>query len=376
MAASAIAASSYRQLLGYVAVFVLFSSIGLANRLHAALSGAEAETPSWLLVLQAWTMPLQGVANAAVFSRWLRTNWQLRASAASLIARSCSRGRVRHRLPPECAAGVARTDLEAFATSPAKAMPAVAAGVAAGVAQAVTAAPATGLEGIGSDPWPTARLFAATWNVGEASPPTAAELAAWMPAGRDAYFIGLQECLAPAAWQRALADALALHGGGGGGGGGEAYELLTERKIGSTQTKLGYHGYIVLFAFARRRLRETGALSAATTCYTGLQPRCMHRPTACSTCGHSLQHVGPQPAAHAVAGALSAVISGGAKVRRGTQVGLARASNKGAVGAAFRMHQHTVAVVSAHLAADKKGRVHLERRLRDVCEVLPSDTQM
>tara|TARA_B100000767_G_C19355802_1_gene365738 strand:+ start:109 stop:369 length:261 start_codon:yes stop_codon:yes gene_type:complete len=83
-----------------------------------------------------------------------------------------------------------------------------------------------------------------------------------------------------------------------------------------------------------------------------------------------------QPAARAVAGALSAVTSGGAKVRRGTQVGLAHASNKGAVGAAFRMHQHTVAVVSAHLAADKKGRVHLERRLRDVCEVLQSDHQM
>ena len=73
-------------------------------------------------------------------------------------------------------------------------------------------------------------------------------------------------------------------------------------------------------------------------------------------------------------GALSAVTSGGAKVRRGTQVGLARASNKGAVGAAFRLHRHTLAVVSAHLAADKKGRVHLERRLRDVCEVLHSNS--
>lgn len=70
-------------------------------------------------------------------------------------------------------------------------------------------------------------------------------------------------------------------------------------------------------------------------------------------------------------GELSAVTSGSAKVRRGTQVGLARASNKGAVGAAFRFHRHTLAVVSAHLAADKKGRVHLERRLRDVCEVPP-----
>ena len=276
------------------------------------------------LLLQAWTMPLQGVANAAVFSRWLRANWKLRASAASLIARSCSRGRARRRLPPECAAGVARTNLEGLATSPAAAVPpAAAAGVAgakaaaAGVAQAATATPATGRKGIGTDPWPTAQLFAATWNVGEASPPSAAELAAWMPAGRDAYFIGLQECLAPAAWQRALADALALHGSGGGGGGGEAYELLTERKIGSTQTKLGYHGYIVLLAFARRRLRETGALSAATLHATqgysldaciGLQPAA-HADTVCSTCGltpvtravspcntcgYSLQHVRSQ----------------------------------------------------------------------------------
>ena len=58
MAASAIAASSYRQLLGFVAVFVLFSSFGLASRLHAALSGEEAETPSSLLVLQACLPPL------------------------------------------------------------------------------------------------------------------------------------------------------------------------------------------------------------------------------------------------------------------------------------------------------------------------------
>ena len=37
----------------------------------------------WLIILQAWTMPLQGLANACVFSWWLRQNWRLSPTAVS-----------------------------------------------------------------------------------------------------------------------------------------------------------------------------------------------------------------------------------------------------------------------------------------------------
>lgn len=71
------------------------------------------------------------------------------------------------------------------------------------------------------------------------------------------------------------------------------------------------------------------------------------------------------------AGTFAQVRPGRANVNRGTNIGgVARAANKGAVGFAFRLYDATVAVVSCHLAADKKGKVHVSKRLDDTREVL------
>ena len=60
------------------------------------------------------------------------------------------------------------------------------------------------------------------------------------------------------------------------------------------------------------------------------------------------------------------------QVHRGKKLvkGVRRASNKGAVGAAFRYHDTTIAFVTCHLAADKKGRSNLGGRLKDTRMVL------
>lgn len=343
-AASTIEGRAIRQLVGYVVVFIAFSTFGLANRLDSAAHPADRRL-GWLLVLQAWTMPLQGLANALVFSLWLRRSGSGNASGGRGLFSP------RARPMPQEVSGVALAKLDSCSspaessthtTQPPPTTPQP--------PPSSSSPPQSLLSSPVPPPPPDARLsiFAATWNVGEAEPPKeAAALARWLPAGRDCYCIALQECLAPGAWQRALREALALHvhthpataekdlggasgcgtsGGASGGGVAPKYELLTERRIGSTNTKLGYHGYILLLVFAAKPLCASGALLA--------------------------------------------VASGGATVRRGTKIGAARAANKGAVGAALRFHRHTIAVVSAHLAADKKGRVHLARRLSDVRQVL------
>ena len=47
-----------------------------------------------------------------------------------------------------------------------------------------------------------------------------------------------------------------------------------------------------------------------------------------------------------------------------------RASNKGAVGCAFRFHSTTIAFVGCHLASDSKGRSNVAGRLEDTRAML------
>ena len=72
-----------------------------------------------------------------------------------------------------------------------------------------------------------------------------------------------------------------------------------------------------------------------------------------------------------VASTCRQVRAGSAKVKRGKDLGVARASNKGAVGAAFRFYSDcTVAVACCHLAADKKGKANREKRAKDLRHLL------
>ena len=317
-----------RQLCGFIVVFIIFSAIGLFNRFlcftaggaarachaAAALSGdpprahlrvadcariphvAESfgskvcDSRGWfaVLLLQGCTMPLQGLANAAIFSRSLRSHWTIREGLPRLLLfRTTTEPSIRLHRVSRAATGEI------------------------GLLEARVAAPV-----VTEEEERRATIFAATWNVGEANPPSAELLRQWLPTGRDAYFFGLQECLAPATFASAIHTAL---------GGSAAFQLVAEERIGSANTALGYHGFIVLFVFISARAADSGAWSR--------------------------------------------VLASGAAVKRGKKIGAgavaARASNKGGVGAAFRFHTTTLSVVAAHLAADKKGKKNVRARLTD-----------
>ena len=230
-------------------------------------------SPDRLILLQAWTMPLQGLANALVFSAWIRGNWHLKPSVRASIIGA-------HKAKPSSAeeivmveealsakgnpgAGTAASAANSAASASASASSEVcghgAHGHGAGTSSSAGAsgAPANctsllqvlqerGSLGGAAAKEEHASIFAVTWNVGEAMPPPEGELSAWLPKGRGVYMIGLQECLAPAAWKKALQAALLLPGTVGG------YTLVVERMIGSTATGLGYHGFIVLFTFVSK----------------------------------------------------------------------------------------------------------------------------
>jgi hypothetical protein len=190
--------TTVRQLASYILVFIAFSTFGLVNRLRRLITGQPS--PDWLVLLQAWTMPLQGLANAVVFGMWLKSRLRPRYCSKLYAALHLTRAHSN--------AAAIGTDELAFT----------------GLAPEVTRDEIS--------------LFAATWNVGEAQPPATEALASWLPQGRAVYLIGLQECLDTRAWAKALGAAL-----------GSGYVCVLERKIGSTATGLGYHGYIALLAF-------------------------------------------------------------------------------------------------------------------------------
>ena len=149
------------QLSAYLVVFIFFSTFGLANRL-ASLANGGAPTPDWLVMAQAITMPLQGFANGIVFFRWVRENWSFPCLGGSIreIA-SLEEVSVADPAPTFDMLNVSGRDSPSIVAQP-------------------TAA--------GRQTQPrrhefTARVFAATWNLGEAEPPDGVVplLAEWLP---------------------------------------------------------------------------------------------------------------------------------------------------------------------------------------------------
>jgi len=349
----AVQRSAVTQLSAYLVVFIFFSTFGLANRL-AQLANPAGSSPRWLTMLQAVTMPLQGLANGVVFSRWVHEHWrphprwrriyQRRARGGlAALSEACQSMPLQnpptHDPPthdPPARRGAAEPPHATSTCTYPAANPAAGGSATASAGSCTGDAPPAWLMAPPAAAAFDAKVFATTWNLGEVEPPADAveQLSAWLPVGCDIYLIGLQECLKPHEWQRAITTALSRQRGGqprpGNGGRGAhsdggAYELVAERMIGSAQTALGYHGYIVLLAYA------------------------------------STAH----------AGAFTEVQSGKANVNRGASIGgVARAANKGAVGVAFRFHSLTLAVVSCHLAADKRGKMNVDKRLKDTRKLL------
>ena len=128
------------------------------------------------------------------------------------------------------------------------------------------------------------------------------QIAEWIPLGYDVYAIGVQECLN----LHELRDKLQTHLGGS-----DCYTMFTQ-EIGSTQTTLGYHGFIALTVFAKTDDVSSGAFSSS-------------------------RHVD-------------------STVSQGQNLGIVKAQNKGAVGLGFYYYDTSFAFITAHFAADTSGK--------------------
>ena len=157
-----------------------------------------------------------------------------------------------------------------------------------------------------------ANIFVSTFNMGEARI-TPAQLDKWIPLGHDVYVIGLQECLHLADTRSLICQHLE---------GGRPRPAATRaackkstfhqfnREIGSKNKSLGYHGHIAITVFIRSSDVDSGAF---------YMPPVVQQ-----------------------------------EVNVGKSLVLGRASNKGAVGFAFRYYDTSFAFVACHLSSDPK----------------------
>lgn len=173
-------------------------------------------------------------------------------------------------------------------------------------------------------------LFVTTFNMGEGAI-SDEELEKWIPRGYDLYVIGVQECLQLQDLRVQIRSHIE---------GQASLRVNTSRsrfvryaqfcrEIGSTNTSLGYHGYIAITVFVRQRDVMSGAFFMAPKAQQAMN------------CGKSL-------------------LFG------------QRASNKGAVGFGFRYFDTSFAFVTCHLTSDIKGKSHVDRRNRDATDVIKS----
>ncbi|ETV81313.1 hypothetical protein, variant [Aphanomyces astaci] len=163
------------------------------------------------------------------------------------------------------------------------------------------------------------RIFASTFNMAEGAVPPPEQLERWIPKGHDIYVIGVQECIDLRTMRHVMASHLQRING-------KTY-IEYGREIGRTETLLGYHGFIAITVYV-----------AADDVHAG----------------HFHMH-----------------LDATSKVNRGKNlIGLGRASNKGAVGFAFRYFNVTFAVLTCHLASDSTGKSKIKKRHHDGASIL------
>lgn len=220
----------------YLLVFVVFYSFGMINRTTNAILESDHHVPFVfaLYVLHAFFQPLQGFGNAVVHGNVLPV---LAFLWRSIVELGCYAGLARF-VSASMPGGRQQAALS-FANEPPNEL--LGEPLAAAGAPIILPAPSA----------VHLHIFAATWNLGEQGPPSAALLASWLPSGRDVYALSLQECLHVDSFTRAALGAL----------GGEASYTAHCHAIGSSQTALGFHGYIVILVLVRTDLERSGELS-------------------------------------------------------------------------------------------------------------------
>jgi len=151
-----------------------------------------------------------------------------------------------------------------------------------------------------------------TWNMAEQEP---GGLEALFRKGKDLYVMGVQECMHIEEIQARVEEVID----------GAEYTFYT-RKIGQTETAVGYHGYIGVLAWVKNEIVTSSGFEA--------------RDMAVGECF------------------------------RGRKIGNQRMSNKGSVGLAFRFWNTSVAVLSCHLTSDKDGACKMDSRNEDHSAIL------
>lgn len=159
-------------------------------------------------------------------------------------------------------------------------------------------------------------LFISTYNLAEKPLGDLGDLSRWIPAGYDLYAIGVQECMC----LNELRDELWKYLGGH-----QAYRMFIA-EIGSTNTALGFHGMIAVTIFARAADVDSGAF---------FMPE-----------------------------------SNATEIKKGADLIVTKAPNKGAVGLPFIYHDTSMAFFTGHFAANSKGRNRLKNRLDDSRDTL------
>lgn len=160
-------------------------------------------------------------------------------------------------------------------------------------------------------------IFTSTLNLGEADVLEMIPfLEKWILRDHDIYAIGVQECIDLKGFRDLILEHL----------GGKSKYTMFAAEIGSSNTKLGYHGYIALTAYVRTDDIDRGNVrltdSAKTTMATG------------------------------------------------TNLIVTTAQNKGAVGLLFEVNDTSVGFVTAHLPSDTKGKSKLHKRNESIDTIL------
>jgi hypothetical protein len=160
-------------------------------------------------------------------------------------------------------------------------------------------------------------IFTSSFNQGEASySEMSADIGAWIAPGHDIYAIGVQECMCLDEFRLGILSHL---------GGPDNYSMFTTQ-IGSSNTRLGFHGFIALTVFIRVSDLKSGAIRL--------------------------------------------VESSTKDVASGANLIVTTAANKGAVGLLFHVHDVTIGFITAHLPSDSKGKSKLPKRNATAQDVL------
>jgi hypothetical protein len=162
--------------------------------------------------------------------------------------------------------------------------------------------------------WEDKKLFLCTFNMGEGEVPQ--DMSTLLPPHHDLYIIGLQECMFLDTMRNAMQTFLSLT---------EPYARY-EAEIGSTNKQLGFHGYIAVTIFVKRRYVDEGVFVVDDR--------------------------------------------GASTAARGANLLVTRAANKGGVGLPCRFYDQRLAFATAHLASDSHGKTKLHKRLKDASEII------